>query len=146
MLTKTGCHTLLLVFHRKDPCEARPKVQSVFKFSDVLYALSQTYPPVVKVSGQVDIFVRSSCQIDLWSDRPPNRDISWPSLELLHVRLTFGQTYPPVEESSDQEWYYFRSGWLLVRCTPTNPLVETSCGQEWYYFRSGWPLVRHIPW
>ena len=35
----------LLVFHRKDLCEARPKMQSVFKFSDVLFALKSDVLP-----------------------------------------------------------------------------------------------------
>ena len=30
---------VLLVFHRKDLCEAKHEMQSVFKFSDVLFAL-----------------------------------------------------------------------------------------------------------
>ena len=39
------------------------------------------------------------------SDVPPGRDILWPSMILLLVRLTFGQI--------------FGSGWPLVRCTPS---------------------------
>ena len=38
-------YAALLVFHRKDPCEAKYEMQSVFKFSDVLFALnSDGYP------------------------------------------------------------------------------------------------------
>ena len=43
----THTHTYIytyLWFHRKDLCEARPKLQSMFKFSDVLFALSQKDP------------------------------------------------------------------------------------------------------
>ena len=58
-------------------------MQSVFKFSDVLFTLSQMDPPVVEVSGHIDIFVRSLGQDDLWSDGPPARDLLWPRLELL---------------------------------------------------------------
>ena len=34
-----------LVFHRKDLCEAKHEMQSVFKFSDVLFALKSDVPP-----------------------------------------------------------------------------------------------------
>ena len=51
----------------------------------------------------------TSGQAHLWSDVPPGRDIPWPNLELLQVRLTLVDV-PPVEASSSQEWYYFRSG------------------------------------
>ena len=99
-----------LVFRRKGLCEARPKMQSVFKFSDVLFALSQMEtigetlgqvdifdrslgqgdlwsdgppPPLGETSGQVDIFVRSSGQADHWSDGCPSSDILWPNVFLL---------------------------------------------------------------
>ena len=55
----------------KDLCEAKHEMQSVFKFSDVLFALRSDGPPIVEVSGQIDIFVRSLGQADLWSDIPP---------------------------------------------------------------------------
>ena len=42
-----------LVFHRKDLCQAKHEMQSVFKFSDVLLALSQMYHPVEASGGQV---------------------------------------------------------------------------------------------
>ena len=51
-----------LVFHRKDLCEAKHETQSVFKFSDVLFALK--------------------------SDRPPSGGISWPGVVLSWVWLT----------------------------------------------------------
>ena len=35
----------LLVFHRKDLCKAKHEIQSVFKFSDVLFALRSEEPP-----------------------------------------------------------------------------------------------------
>ena len=41
------------------------------KFSDVLFALSQTDCPIVEVSGQVDIFVRSLDQDDPLVRQPP---------------------------------------------------------------------------
>ena len=44
--------------------------------------LNQMDCPIVEVPVQADIFVRSLGQADLWSDFPPSRDISWPSLEL----------------------------------------------------------------
>ena len=44
--------TLLLVFHRKDLCEAKHEMQSVSKFSDVLFALKSDGPPVEASSGQ----------------------------------------------------------------------------------------------
>ena len=55
-------------------------MQSVFKFSYVLFALRWT--PIGEALGQVDIFVRSLGQADLWSDLPP-------SMIRLQVRLTF---------------------------------------------------------
>ena len=42
-------------------------------------------PPSGEASGQVDIFVISLGQADLWSDIPPGRDISWPSMALLQA-------------------------------------------------------------
>ena len=49
--------------------------------------------------GQVDIFVRTSGQADLWSDVPiPPQDQALVRLTFLSdlwVRLTFGQTYAP---------------------------------------------------
>ena len=106
------CFGALLVFH-KDLYEAMHEMKSVFKCP--------------------------FCTQVRWT---PSRDISWPNLELHLVRLTYGLMYALVEASSGQKWYYFRSGWPLVRCTPP---VEASPGQEWYYFRSGWPLVRCTP-
>ena len=86
----------LLVFCRKDLCEARPKRQCVFKFSDVLFSLSQMGPPVVVASGQVDIFVRSWVRLTFGQMYP----ISYASGQVdIFVRslgqLTFGQMYPP---------------------------------------------------
>ena len=60
-----------MVFHRKDLHEARLKMQSVFKFSDALFVLSQVDPPIVEAPGQVDIFDRYLDQADFWSDGPP---------------------------------------------------------------------------
>ena len=40
-------------------------------------------------------------------------------------------------------WHFcqiFGSSWPLVRYTP----AETSCGQVWYYFGTGWHLVRSL--
>ena len=50
MKKKYGASTLL-VFRRKDLCEAIPKTPSVFKFSDVLFALKTDGPPPVETSG-----------------------------------------------------------------------------------------------
>ena len=72
---------------------------------------------------------------------------------------------PPVEASSGQEWYYFRSAWHLVSLcvrltfsqmyTPTlcHPVEassskgDTTLGQLdiWSAFGSGWPLIRCNP-
>ena len=46
-------------------------MQCALKFSDVLFALSQMDPPIGEALGQVNIFVRSLGQADLWSDVPP---------------------------------------------------------------------------
>ena len=46
----------LLVFHRKDLCEARTQTPSVFKYSDVLFALKSDGPPGIGISGQLDIW------------------------------------------------------------------------------------------
>ena len=64
----------------------------------------QMYPPIAEALGQVDIFVRSSGQVDLWSD------------------------LPPVETFHGQVWYYIEQavlGWPLVRCT----LQDQASGQ-----------------
>ena len=79
----------LLVFCRKDLCEAKHEMESVFKFSDVLFAPKSDGPPVVEVSGQADLwsdvppwyrhlmakFGTTSGQADHWSDVLPGRDI-----------------------------------------------------------------------
>ena len=62
------------------------------------------------VSGQVDIFVRSSGQAALWSH--------------LVARCYTNAPLCQVDLWSD--------------VSPT--WAETSCGQVWYYFRSGWPV------
>ena len=50
----------LLVFHRKYLCEAKHEMQSVFKFSDVIFALKSDVPPVEASGGQEQYYVRSS--------------------------------------------------------------------------------------
>ena len=65
-----------MVFRRKHLCEARPKTQSVLKFSDVLFQLkSDVLPHEDEALGQADTFVRSLGQADLCSDIPPSRGI-----------------------------------------------------------------------
>ena len=115
------------------------------------------WTPIGKASGQVDIFVRSLGQADLWSDGPPMAETSCgkvcyyfsqvdllsdvpPTLRLwvrltflsnLWVRLTFG--------SDELPWQRH----LVPKCVTTSvrliscqmyPLAETSCGQAYYYF------------
>ena len=105
----------LLVFHRKDLCEAKPQTPSVFKFSDVLFALKSDRPPIE--ASQVCLTLGQPLgQVDLQSDVPPSRGIS-------------GQL---------DIWSAFGSGWPSVRCTPQ---VEASSDQEQYYIRSAWHLV-----
>ena len=108
-----------LVFRRKDLREATPKTQSVFKFSHVLFTLSQTDPtPIdeawIRLTFLSDLQVRltigqmspprirlqvrltfgqTSGQADLWSDVPPR--ISLP------VRLTFDHTLCQADLWSD---------------------------------------------
>ena len=53
----------LLVFCRKDLCKANHEMQSVFKFSDVLFALKSDVPPVEAYSGQEQYYVRSAWQL-----------------------------------------------------------------------------------
>ena len=115
---------LVLVLHRKDLCEARPKMQSVFKLSDNLSALSQMDPPIDEAFGH------TLGQADLWSDVP--HQIRLP------VRLTFGQTLGLADLFSDVPPIEVRLTFLLdlqVRLTFTwmYPLAETSCGQVHYY-------------
>ena len=43
---------LSLVFRRKDLCEAKHERQSVFIFSDILFALKSDGPPVEVSCGQ----------------------------------------------------------------------------------------------
>ena len=99
-------------------------------------------------SGQVWYYCKQSA---LWSDVPPGRVISWPSLVLFwsdvppkyrplmarfgttYSRLIFGQMNPNpcpsphtlVETSCGKVWYYFGQMY---------PQVQTSHGQVWYYF------------
>ena len=64
----------------------------------------------------------------------PGRDISWPSLELHQVRLTFVQTYPQYRH------LVAKSGTISGQADLGqihHPLVEASSGQAWNYFRSG---------
>ena len=64
---------------------------------------SQMDPPVDEALGQVDIFVRSSGQTDLWSDVPHRIRIE--------VRLTFGHTLGQTDLWSDiPPGSVFRSG------------------------------------
>ena len=52
--------------------------RKVCKFSDVVFALTQTDgPPVDEALSQVDIFVKSLNQTDLWSDVPTPKDQVW---------------------------------------------------------------------
>ena len=44
-------------------------------------------------------FFRSSGQLGHWSDVPPDRDIMWPSVLLLQVRLTFCQIFGQINLS-----------------------------------------------
>ena len=62
---------------------------------------SQMETPVDETLGQVDIFLRSLSQADIWSDVPPGRGIYWPRVVLLQVSLTFGQPLGQSDLSSD---------------------------------------------
>ena len=75
----------------------------------------QMYPLAEISCGQVCYYF---CQVDLWLDVSPGRDILWLSVLLL--------------------W----SGWSLVRCTPSRGILWPSVLLLW----SGWPLVRCTPW
>ena len=68
-------------------------MQNVFKFSNNHLHLVQMDLPVDETFGEVDIFVRSSGQADLWSDVPPRVGL-W-------VRSTFGQTSGQTDLLSD---------------------------------------------
>ena len=144
----------LLVFHRKDLCKARPQTPSVFKFSDVLFALNirwtlsrGIYWPRA-VLHQVSLtFGKPLGQTDLQPDGPLVETPCDQEWVLCQVSLTFVQPLgqadlqsdvPMVEASSGQKWYYIRSAWhlvsLWVRLTfsQMDPPVEASHGQEWY--------------
>ena len=122
--------------------DLKHKVCSNFQIS-FLHLVRWTLP-IGEALGQVDFFVRSLGQADLWSDVPQGRDILWPSVLLL------------------------QSGWLLVRCTPQGwgfgsgwHLVRLDQADLWSdvppcrdilwpsvyttALQSGWPLVRHTP-
>ena len=85
--------------------------------------------------GQGDIFVRSSGQVEVWSNVIPQADILQPSVILLQVRLTFGQI--------------FGSGWSLVRCPH-----GWGFGSSWHLgrlwnrltFSSDVPPIRDMVW
>ena len=129
----------LMVFRRKDLCKARPKLQSVLTFSDVLFALSQMNTPGLGF-GSGWHFVRLWVRLTFGQMYSLDRDISWPSVILLWVSLTFGQI--------------FGSCWPLVRHTshPGRDILWPSVILLWVslifgqIFGSGWPLVRCIPW
>ena len=139
------------------------------------------YPPEIRLQERLT-FGQTSDQVDLWSDVPPQaetscgqvwyyfgsgwhlvrctpgRDILWPSVILLWVRLTFwsdlcvrltfGQMDPQTETSYGQVWYCNGSDWHLVRplgqvdIWSERPQTDTSCGQVQYYYGSGWHLFR----
>ena len=159
----------------------RPKNKKLFSNFWITFLHLVRLTPKDEASDQVDIFVRflgqvdlgqtypqdeALGQVDIWSDFSscwplvrctPTRDISWPSVILLWVMLTFCQMYPL--------GWGFRSGWPLVRCTPQRhllPKCDTTLGQadlwsdvpptrdiSWsiviLLWGSGWPLVRCTP-
>ena len=84
---------ILVFYKKKNLCGARPKMQNVFKFSDVLFALKSDGPPIVEVSGWLTFLSDLWLRLTFGQMYPP-LDILWPNLELLQVRLTFGQMYP----------------------------------------------------
>ena len=86
-----------LVFRRNDLCEAKDEMQSVFKFSDVLFALKSDVSPIETFSGQ-DWY---SGLVDLSSDVPPSRGIYWPRVVLLQVSFTFRQPLGQADLWSD---------------------------------------------
>ena len=78
--------------------------------------------------------VRSSDQVDIWSDRPPDRDILWPSMILLWIRLAMVRCTP-------RQWH------LVAKCDTTFGQVEIWSDHQVRsifgpIFRSGWHLVR----
>ena len=113
----------LLVFCRKDLCKANHEMQSVFKFSDVLFALKWDRPPIDEALGQVDIY----CQIF---------GSGWHL-----VRCT-----PLVEASGGQEWYLVRSSWPELRSTPNRGIWWPRMVLCQVSLTFGQPLVRCTPW
>ena len=89
-----GVMLALLVFCRKDLCEARPKMQCVQICKCAFYTEVRLTPPYLRF--QVSLTFLSDFWIRItFGEMYPSRDILWPYLELLQVRLTFSQTYPP---------------------------------------------------
>ena len=119
----------------------------------VRLTFGQTYPQQRHLVAKCD---NTSGQFDIWSD--------------LWVSLTFAQTYPfQAETSCGQVWYYFGSGWHLVRSLgqvdiwSDIPLIlrhlvakyDTTFGSWWHLVRSLCqvdmlsehnPLARDILW
>ena len=146
---------------RKDLCEAGAKPHIVFKFSDNFSALRCT-TPTDEALGQVDIWSGIGSGWPLVRCTP-SRDILWPSVIILWVRLTFGQTLgqvdlwsevpTPHDEALGQDaiWTAF---WTLVRCAPSRDILWPSVILLWislpfgqmyppgWGFGSGWILVR----
>ena len=100
-----------MVFHKKDLCEARPKIQSLFKFSDNLSALSQMDPPgwgywsgwhwitlLIRLTFGQMYPTRMSLQVRLTSGHFGQM---YPTMMRLWARLTFGHTSGQVDHWSD---------------------------------------------
>ena len=86
------------------------------------YLVANCVTTLVRLTfGQMSPLAETSCgqvcyyfgQVDLWSEEPLGRDISWPSVLLLQVRLTFDRI--------------FGLGWPLVRCAPRQRHLVAKC-------------------
>ena len=130
----------LLVFRRKDLCEARSKTPTVFCTKSMeppctwgfgsgwhFCQIFRSGWPLVRWTPLGGAKCYYCTQVDLWSDVPPRQRHLVAKCVTISVRLISGQMDPPGDALGWVDIFQiFGSGWPLVRWTPPQ---ETSCGQ-----------------
>ena len=78
-------------------------MQSVLKFSDVHFAIKSDRPPIDEALGQVDLFVTSLGQANLWSDILPGSQHLVAKTGIMLDPVGLSSDVPPVEATGVQE-------------------------------------------